>query len=116
VEEVVGDVLHDADDLGAGELADERVRIGEPRVRVDVLERDRRPGTIVMPQRKPGENATSASNRLSRASRITSSNVPLKVERRYSRLSDTARRSARRASHGARISRMSRAIAGSSGT
>src|SRR5262249_49582503 len=44
VEEVVGDIIHHAVNLGAGHLSRPRVGVGQRRVAVDVFERDRLAG------------------------------------------------------------------------
>ncbi len=64
------------------------------------------PGSSVVPQRKPGENAICAFFSASSASRISWSDVPLKLPRRYSRPSVVASFSSSFAAYCARTPRM----------
>ncbi|MCY1245785.1 hypothetical protein D3C81_1838540 [compost metagenome] len=73
------------------------------------------PGSSVVPQRKPGENAICAPCTCIRPSRISWSKVPLKLPRRYSRPRLTASTSDSFFSYGARTLLMSASMAGSAG-
>ena len=73
------------------------------------------PGSRVVPQRNPGENAISAPLTDISASRITWSTVPLKLPRRYSRPSLTASFSSSFDANGARAFAMYASISRSAG-
>ena len=71
------------------------------------------PGSIVLPQRKPGDSASSASSSWRSASQINWSMVPLKLPRRYKTSPATASFSPKAAACGFVVVSIKACIAGS---